>query len=117
MQTNWDDLRLVLAVARGRGLTAAAQSLGGNQSTVFRRLNAVEGAVGARLFERAQGVYLATPAGDAVLRAAERMEGEALAVEREIAGGDARLRGAVRVTCSETLAFRILTPHLARLRA
>jgi DNA-binding transcriptional LysR family regulator len=48
--------------------------------------------------------------------AAERMEDEALALARDIAGRDHRLTGHLRVTSSETLAHRILTPHLAALR-
>src|SRR3546814_16884324 len=48
--------------------------------------------------------------------AAERMEDEALAVERDIAGRDHRLSGRLRVTSSETLAYRVLTTHLASLR-
>jgi DNA-binding transcriptional LysR family regulator len=48
--------------------------------------------------------------------AAERMEDEALALARDIAGSDHRLTGRLRVTSSETLAHRILTPHLAAFR-
>jgi DNA-binding transcriptional LysR family regulator len=48
--------------------------------------------------------------------AAERMEDEALAIDRDIAGRDHRLSGRLRVTSSETLAYRKLTGHLARFR-
>ena len=43
---DWDDLRYLLAVARGAGLAGAARSLGVNPSTVFRRLNALVGGNG-----------------------------------------------------------------------
>jgi DNA-binding transcriptional LysR family regulator len=39
-----------------------------------------------------------------------------LALGRDIAGRDHRLVGRMRVTSSETLAYRILTPHLAAFR-
>lgn len=110
----WDDLRLVLAVARGGGLAGAARSLGVNHSTVFRRLNAVEATLSTPLFERLPSGYRPTEAGARVVGAAERMEAEALALDRELTGRDVRLTGRLRVTCSETLAFRVLTAELAR---
>ena len=52
---DWNDLRLVLAVTRGRNIAHAAKTLGIDHSTVFRRLNALEKKLGARLFERLPG--------------------------------------------------------------
>ena len=40
--TNWDDYRYVRAVAETKSLVGAAEALGVNHSTVFRRINAVE---------------------------------------------------------------------------
>ncbi|HYD98347.1 MAG TPA: LysR family transcriptional regulator [Alphaproteobacteria bacterium] len=114
---DWDDLRYVLAVARARGLTAAAAALGVNTSTVFRRLGALEAELGVRLFERLPGGYLPTAAGERLAAAAERMEEEVQAVDREITGRDHRLSGTLRVTSSETVAYRLLTDHLAAFRA
>jgi molybdate transport repressor ModE-like protein len=114
---NWNELRLVLAVHRAGSLTAAAKALGVDHSTAFRRLNALEARLGVRLFERLPGgTYQATPAGQRMAAAAERMEAEALALDRDITGRDHRLSGRLRVTCSETLAHRVLTRHLAAFR-
>ncbi|TXH35826.1 MAG: LysR family transcriptional regulator [Rhodospirillaceae bacterium] len=114
---DWNDLRLVLAVARRGSLTGAAQSLGINHSTAFRRLNAAEGRLGVRLFERLpNGLYLATAAGDRMAETAERIETETAALDREIAGHDHRLTGQLRVTSSDTLAHRLATGHFARFR-
>jgi DNA-binding transcriptional LysR family regulator len=112
----WDDLRYALAIARAGGLTGAAAALGVNHSTMFRRLNALEEMLGVQLFERLPGGYVATEAGERLIGAAERVEAETLAVEREITGRDTRLCGRLRVTCSETLAFRLLTAEIARFR-
>lgn len=115
---DWNDLRLVLAVARAGSLTAAAGALGIDHSTVFRRLNALEQRLAVRVFERLPGgVYQLTPAGERMAAAAERMEDEALALARDIAGADGRLSGRLRVTSSETLAYSRLTGHLAAFRA
>ena len=114
---DWNEPRLVLAVHRAGSLTGAAKALGIDHSTAFRRLNAVETRLGVRLFERLPGgSYEATAAGERMAAAAERMEDEALALDRDIAGRDRRLSGPLRVTSSETLAYRELTRHLAVFR-
>lgn len=114
---DWNDLRLVLAVARAQSLTRAAKALGIDHSTAFRRLNALEAKIGARLFERLPGgVYRQTGPGERMTDAAERMESEALALTRDIEGQDRRLTGRLRVTSSETLAQRQLPRALAAFR-
>lgn len=113
----WDDLRVVLAIARAGDLRKAAAAVGVNHSTMFRRLNALERALGSKLFERLATGYRATDSGQRLLEAAERMETEALALDRDLTGRDTRLTGTVRVTASETLAFGILAGEIARFRA
>jgi DNA-binding transcriptional LysR family regulator len=110
---DWNDLRLVLSIARSGSLRGAAEVLGIDHSTAYRRLQAIEGALGLSLFERASGHYRATEAGERVALAAERIEAEALALERDITGRDARLSGRLRLTASETLAYRVLPRLLA----
>ena len=114
---DWNEPRLVLAVVRAGSLTQAAKTLGIDHSTVFRRLNALEEKLGVRLFERLPGgAYQPTAAGERMAAAAERMEDEALALDRDIAGRDHRLSGRLRVTSSETLAYRLLTMQIAAFR-
>ncbi len=114
---DWNEPRLVLAVVRAGSLTQAAKTLGIDHSTVFRRLNALEEKLGVRLFERLPGgAYQPTAAGERMAAAAERMEDEALALDRDIAGRDHRLSGRLRVTSSETLAYRLLTLQIAAFR-
>lgn len=114
---DWNELRLVLAVHRAASLAAAAERLSVDHSTAFRRLKALETRLGVRLFERLSGgVYQATEAGQRMAAAAERMEDEVLALDRDLTGQDHRLSGRLRVTSSETLAYSRLTRHLAALR-
>lgn len=114
---DWNALRLILAVQRAGSLTAAAQQLGIDHSTAFRRLKALESQLAVRLFERLPaGSYTATEAGARMAAAAERMEAEAHALDRDLTGRDHRLSGMLRVTSSETLAYSHLTRHLARFR-
>src|ERR1700743_1752935 len=60
---NWDDLRHFLAFARGGSTIAAAKSLGVNQSTVHRRLEALEMHLGRQLVERRVNGYGLTELG------------------------------------------------------
>jgi molybdenum-dependent DNA-binding transcriptional regulator ModE len=86
---DWNDPRVVLAVTREGTLVRAAKALGVDHSTVFRRLNSLEKKLGTLLFERLPGgAYQLTSVGERMAAAAERMEDEALAFERDVAGRD-----------------------------
>ncbi len=112
----WDDLRTFLMIARHHTLSAAARALGVQQPTMGRRLEALEQRAGARLLLKTPQGYVLTDAGEAVLASVERIENEALAVERLIAGKDVRLEGTIRLTTVETLAAEILSPIFAAFR-
>ncbi len=109
---DWDDLRSFLAIARHRTLSGAARALSVQQSTMGRRLDALEERAGVVLLQKTPGGYLLTGAGEAVLGHVERIEQETLAIERTITGRDVRLEGNVRLTTVETMAVDILTPIL-----
>jgi DNA-binding transcriptional LysR family regulator len=114
---DWNDLKLVLAIARAGTLRGGAEALGVNHSTAFRRLKTIEERVGTRLFERLPaGVYQPTTEGARFAETAERIETETQALSRDVIGRDTRLTGSLRVTSSETLAYAVLTTHLARFR-
>ena len=113
---DWDDLRTFLAIARHGTLSAAARALGVHQPTMGRRLAALEQRAGARLLQKTPRGYTPTAAGESILGNVERIEAEALAVERRITGRDIRLEGTVRITTVESFAAEIVMPVLAGLR-
>jgi DNA-binding transcriptional LysR family regulator len=113
----WSDLRVVLAVVRGKTLRTSAQSLHVDQSTVSRRIAALEEALGVRLFERLEGAMTATPAGEIVIEAAERIEHQILTIQERVGNQDAATAGIVRVTTVTTIANHILVPALQLLRS
>lgn len=113
----WSDLRHVLTVARAGTLAAAARRLGVNQTTVARRLRAAEQALGARLFERRDGVLYPTQAGEAAVARAARVEQEVEALESGARGDAAGASGLVRLTTVPLLANRLLIPALPELFA
>jgi DNA-binding transcriptional LysR family regulator len=110
---NWDDLRFFLLVARARSLSGAAKQLGVSQPTVGRRVAALERRLGAKLFIRRSDGFDVSCAGAQALEHAERMEQDALALERQVSGRDEGVRGTVRVTASEWLVTSVLAPSLA----
>jgi DNA-binding transcriptional LysR family regulator len=116
-KSEWSDYRYFLGVARTGSLSGAARRLEVDQSTVGRRLAALEAAVGARLFDRTPDGYVLTVGGESVRADVERLEDGFLAIERRLAGGDARIAGVVRVATTEAFASMFLVPHLAALRS
>lgn len=106
----WDEFRLVRAIAEHRSLGSAAQALGINNSTVFRRLNALEEMLGVRMFERARSGYLLTSAGEEMVALAARMQDSILDFERRIAGQDVRPSGELRVTTTDTMFSHLVAP-------
>lgn len=114
---DWDDLRYFLALLQCKSLTEAARTLGVTQSTVGRRLAALENRLGVRLLQRSPEGYTCTAAGEAIREHVERINGEAQRIERMIGGLDLRLDGTVRVAAPVLLANHLLTPVTALLRA
>ncbi len=112
---DWNDLRFFLAIARTGTLSAAAKRLNVTQSTVGRRLSALESSMGVRLLQRVADGYEPTIAGEAIRPYAERMEGDAASLEMEVSGKDTRLEGVVRVTSLQMVASHLLTPCFTKL--
>jgi DNA-binding transcriptional LysR family regulator len=109
----WNDLRIFLAIAREGTLGAAARKLGQSQPTMGRRLRALEQSVGQILFQRTGEGFVLTDEGTAILAHAERMEEEALAVQRQLAGKDGQLQGMLRISSSDWFGAHLLAPVLA----
>ncbi|MGR9433870.1 LysR family transcriptional regulator [Rhizobium leguminosarum] len=109
----WSDLKLFLAIARFGTLGAAARSLGLTQPTMGRRLRALEISLGQTLFQRTTDGFVLTDEGAAVFAGAERIEEEALAMERVLAGGSRQLDGFLRLSSSDWFGAHVLSPVLA----
>ena len=105
---DWNDLRYFLAVARTGSTIAAAKDLGVNQSTVQRRLAALEEAIGRELVERLPVGYRLTSFGEELRPHAEQVETAIACFDRKIASTDTAPSGTVRLTCSEGMAYRFI---------
>jgi DNA-binding transcriptional LysR family regulator len=113
---DWSDYRYFLALARGGSLSAASRRMRVDQSTVGRRIAALEAKVGTRLFDHTPDGYVLTAAGESVRADVEQLEQQFVAVERRLAGRDAQLEGVVRLATTETFASAFLIAHLGALR-
>lgn len=110
---NWDDLRVVLAVARHGSLSAAARALELTQPTVGRRVAALEAKLGTKLFVATRLGQEVSHSGRELVKHAEQMELSALAAERSSVGRDSGMRGSVCVTATEWMVGGVLAPIVA----
>ena len=114
---DWNDLRSFLAIARSGRLTAAAQRLQVDHTTLSRRIAALEHALQAKLFDRSPSGYTLTEAGRRLLPTAEEMERLALAAQEAVGGTAALVEGTVRIGAPEGFGSYFLAPRIAALKA
>ncbi len=112
---DWSDARIFLSVCERLSFTAAAKDLGMDQTTVGRRIAALETALAARLFNRAPaGVSTHDDAGEMpALSPALQIRVAASALDRRLRGRDRLTDGSVRITTAESFARAFLAPRLA----
>ena len=65
---NWDEIRTAYQVAQMGTVSGAAEVLGVHHATVIRHIDALEGRLGVKLFQRHARGYTATEAGEDLLR-------------------------------------------------
>ncbi|WAL98052.1 LysR family transcriptional regulator [Streptomyces sp. Je 1-369] len=117
------ELRILVAVDRERGFSAAAQALGLTQSAVSHSIRGTERKVGAVLFERGRKGATPTPAGAAaaaharrVLRLLDTLVEEARGAARGDGGaGGSATEGTLRVAAFRSAALHLLPAALERL--
>lgn len=112
---DWNDLRYFLAVADHGSTLAAGRALRVSQTTVARRIAALEEAIGFPLFDRRQAGYALTPAGDELLERARAVETAASGFGEAAAAQVRDLGGTVRLTTEEIFANTLLGPWLREL--
>jgi DNA-binding transcriptional LysR family regulator len=120
MDIPWEDLRLFLAVAEARSLSGGARALRLGQPTLSRRIAALEDALDQTLFVRGTAGVTLTAAGERLLPAAQRMAewaGEAARAAAGARGRDGAPEGRVRLAAPPGVAFDLIAPLAASLRA
>jgi len=112
---DWNDLKYFLAVASEGSTLSAARTLGTSQTTVARRIAALERALGIQLFEKRQAGYTLTPAGEGLVARAKRVEAAATGFSEASAALARDTSGTVRITTQEIFAVTLLAPILREL--
>ena len=112
---DWNDLRYFLGAAREGSTLAAARVLRTSQTTVARRIAALEDALGFPLFEKRQAGYILTPAGHELLDRAVQVEASATGFADAAAAKSRDLTGTVKITTEEVYAITLLAPILREL--
>lgn len=114
-----DDLRYLLAVARAGRMVTAATMLGVEHTTVRRRIDRLETALGVRLLDRSADGWSLTAIGREVVDRAGGVEDLVQSVIAAASGGPGdhdRIRGTVRVLAPDAFGALFVAPALARLQ-
>lgn len=97
MAAQWDDFKVLLALSRGGSVAAAARELQVDNSTVSRRLAALEDTLGAQLLIRGGRDFAWTAEGRAAVESAQAMDASVAAAVRAVRGAKQEVAGTVRV--------------------
>jgi len=113
---NWNDMQLVLVLAREGSIAGAAQSLKVNASTIGRRLDTLEQNLGVHLFDRTRHGIHPTAIVERLIPHAELAEKAADDFVRLTENQETQIEGLVRITAppgaaSEFLGFRLIGLH------
>ena len=104
---DWDDIKYFLAVVSAGSTIRAARGIGVSQSTVQRRIAALEASLSEDLFVHQPTGYVLTEAGREIVEQARRLESAATALVRHL--HERRGRGGLelRITAASTIADRL----------
>lgn len=107
-----DDLLVLLAVARSGRFTTAARQLGVTHTTVARRIEALEGALGGRVLVRGADGWRLTALGERAAAAGEGVESALSALD----SGGGELAGVIRLSATDGFSAYVAAPAMATLR-
>ena len=113
----WDDLQVLLALFRVGTYQAAARRLGVAGSTIGRRLDSLEAALGIRLFDRTPDGVRPTVAAEQLIPLAEQVEQATMSLRRVVENFESQPEGVVRITAPPGVADAFVAPRLPRLLA
>lgn len=109
---NWDEIKTAYQVARVGTVSGAADVLGVHHATVIRHIDALEGRLGVKLFQRHARGYTPTEAGEDLLRVAQATDEQFGQLAGRIKGRGTGVTGDLVVTSLVNLAPRMV-PVLA----
>ena len=111
-QLSWDDLRIFLTCVESGSFRRAAETLKVSSSTIVRRVQRLEHALGIRLFNRLPEGVVPTDDARAILDSAKRMERAIFDVCRKSLQPEEATRGQVKISVTEGLGTYWVLPRL-----
>ena len=111
---NWDEIRTAYQVARVGTVSGAAEVLGVHHATVIRHVDALEGKLGTKLFQRHPRGYTPTEAGQQLLAVGQSTEDQFAQLAARISGAGDEVTGELIVTSLPGLSGLVL-PAMAQL--
>ena len=114
---NWDDLKLFLAVARRKKLSAAAIDVKMDVTTVSRRIKRLEDNLGQTLFERLRSGHALTTNGEELFVLAEQIETNFDSIRRTGLTSSHAPSGTLRISVAEGFGAETLAPILGSFSA
>jgi DNA-binding transcriptional LysR family regulator len=115
-QFDWQLIRSFLAALDAGSLLGAAKVLKTSQPTVGRHVAELESQLGVVLFERTGRGLQPTAMALSLADSARAMEAGALHLGQQLASGQTRIQGTVRITASQPVACHLLPDILAKMR-
>jgi DNA-binding transcriptional LysR family regulator len=112
MMHSWDEIRTAFHVARLGTVSGAADALGVHHATVIRHIDALEGTLGVKLFQRHARGYTATESGLDLLQVAKATDDQFAQLAGRIKGRGEDVSGDLVVTSVPTISEQ-LSPILA----
>lgn len=109
-----EHLQIFVAVAESGSLTKASIATGTPQATISRQLAALEKHLGCKLLRRSTRAVQLTEEGHAYLQHAHRLLQLNAEAEASLSDRASRLRGKLRVACSNAFGRKLLIPALGR---
>lgn len=108
---NWDEVRTAFQVARLGTVSGAAEVLGVHHATVIRHIDAIEGRLGVKLFQRHARGYTPTESGLDLLRVAQATDDQFSQLVGRLKGQGDEVSGELVVTSLSSMA-PMLAPEL-----
>ncbi len=110
---DWEELKSFAVVADAGSIRRAARELCVHHSTISRRIDNLEYALGAKLFLRQPEGYVLSAAGEEMVTVVRECGIKLNVAERLITGQDRDLNGTVTATMAGPVAELIFAPRLA----
>lgn len=112
---NWANLEIVLAIAKAKSLTGAARLLSMDQTTIGRRLSAIEHELKTPLFVRLKSGIVPTEEGLIVVEHAHRIEAVLSAMGQRLNLARGEVSGVMRLLANSWMLERLAGDPAAQL--